>query len=52
MLYKFELSHEDIETTKNICCIKGEDTVDHNEVILRLKKFHSMIRQGQAGLKL
>ena len=49
-----------MEATKNICCAKGEDTVDHNTVTKWFKKFHfihnlhhtSMIRQGQVGLKL
>ena len=27
MLYKFELSHNTAETTKNICCVKGEDSL-------------------------
>ena len=29
MLYEFELSHDAVESTKNICCIKYEDAVDH-----------------------
>ncbi len=34
MLYKLEL-----ETTKSICCAKGESAVDHNTVNKQLKKF-------------
>ena len=32
MLCKFELGHNAAETTKNICCAKGEGTVDHSTV--------------------
>ena len=28
------------ETTKNICCVKGEGAVDHSTVSKRFKKFH------------
>ena len=38
MLYKFELGHNDAEATKNICFVKGEDTVDQSTVT-RFKKF-------------
>ena len=31
MLYEFKLGHNAAEATKNICCMKGEDT-DHNTV--------------------
>ena len=30
-----------VEATKNICCAKGEDTVDYRTVIKWVKKFHS-----------
>ena len=32
MLYAFELGHNAIDATKNICCAKDEGTVDHNLV--------------------
>ena len=32
MLYDFEVSHNTVEATKNICCIKDEDVVDHSTV--------------------
>ena len=42
MLYEFKLSHNAVETTKNICCVKGEGTVDPaqmvQEISLRLKE--------------
>ena len=38
MLYKFELCHNALEATKNICCVKGEGTVDYNTVTRWLKK--------------
>ena len=28
-----------MEATKNICCVKGEDTVDHSSVTRELKEF-------------
>ena len=39
MLYKFELNYNTGESTKNICCSKGEGTVDHSRVTRWLKKF-------------
>ena len=39
--YWFELSHNVAESTKNICCVKGEGAVDHNRVTRRLKTFRS-----------
>ena len=39
MLYAFELGHNDIETTKNIFCTKGEGSVDHRMVTRWFKKF-------------
>ena len=39
MLYKFELGHNAMEATKNIC-VKGEDAVDHT-VTKWFKKFCS-----------
>ena len=41
LLYKYELSHNVAEATKNIYDAKGEDTVDHNTVTKWLKKFCS-----------
>ena len=43
MLYKSELRHHTTESTKNICCVKGEGTVDQitqiaQEISLRLQK--------------
>ena len=32
MLYEFKFDHNTMETTKNICCEKGKDTVDHKKV--------------------
>ena len=39
MRYEFELGHHSADATKNICCVKGEDTVDHSTVSGWLKKF-------------
>ena len=39
ILYKFELSHDTVEATKNICCAKDEDGVDHSRVTRWFKKF-------------
>ena len=30
MLYQFQLGHNTMKTTKNICSMKGKDTVDHS----------------------
>ena len=38
-VYKFKLSHNTAETSKTICCAKGEDAVDHSPVTRWLKKF-------------
>ena len=38
MLKKFKLGHDAIEAPKNICCVKGEGTFDHNRET-RFKKF-------------
>ena len=32
MLYEFELGYKAMKTTKDICCAKGEGTVDHSTV--------------------
>ena len=40
MVYRFKLGHNDMETTKNICCATGEDVVNHISVIRLLKKFY------------
>ena len=32
MLYKFEEGHNAVKATKNFCCEKGEDAVDHTTV--------------------
>ena len=39
MLYEFELGHNVAEVAKNICCAKGESTVDHSAITRRFKKF-------------
>ena len=39
MLYEFKLDHNAMEATKNICCVKGEGTVDYNKVTRWFKKF-------------
>ena len=39
MLYEFKLGHNAAEATKNICCVKGEGTVDYNTVTRWFKKF-------------
>ena len=41
MIFKLELGHNAVEAAKNICCVKGEGTVDHITVTSWLKKFHS-----------
>ena len=41
MLYKFELAITPQKTSKNICCAKGEDAVDHSTVTRWVKKFCS-----------
>ena len=38
-LYEFELSHNVVESTKNICCIKIESTVNHITITRWFKKF-------------
>ena len=40
-LYELKLSHNTIESTKNICHVKTENAVDHNTITWRLKKFCS-----------
>ena len=39
MLYEFEVSHNTVEATENICCAKALVTVDHSTVNRWLKKF-------------
>ena len=41
MLYKFELSCNTMEATKNICCEKGRGTVNLNTITRWFKKFHT-----------
>ena len=38
MFYEFKLRHKITETAKNICYLKGEDTVDHSTQTRWLKK--------------
>ena len=41
MPYEFKLGHNAVKATKNICCAKGERSVDHKTITCRLKKFCS-----------
>ena len=41
MLYKFELGHSTMETSKDNCCTKGEATVDHSTLTRWFRKFCS-----------
>ena len=57
MFYKFVLSHNAAETTKNICCMKGEGAVDHSTIIRWFMKFclvarTRMNKQAQVSLRL
>ena len=51
MLYKYKLSHNTMEATKNICCAKGEEVVDHSTVTRWWNKFCSGCKNcnDQAG---
>ena len=51
MLYEFEMSHNDLEATKNICCTKGEGSVDHSTVLVYvpLKLCSKSSREYQAS---
>ena len=57
LLYEFELIHyAAAEASRNICCAKGESTVDHGIVTWWFKKFlldnkNLTIRQCLVGLK-
>ena len=36
MLYEFKLSHNAaMEAIKNICCVKGEDIIDHSNQMIQ-----------------
>ena len=41
MIYEFELDHNAMEATKNICRTKADGTVDHSIVTRWFNKFHS-----------
>ena len=41
LFYEFELGHKAAETTKNICCSKGEKAVIHSTISRLCKKFCS-----------
>ena len=41
VLYEFELGHKAVEATKNICCAKDDDAVDHYTVTRWVKKYRS-----------
>ena len=41
ILYNFEVGHNAVEPTKNICCTKGENAVDHCTINRWLNKFSS-----------
>ena len=54
MIYKFELSHNAMEATKNIHRVKGEGTLDHStgtrwfeKFCLRWKNFKDQPRSGK-----
>ena len=44
LLYEFKLGHNTWETTKKICCVKCEGTIDHNPVTRGLKYFTSVAK--------
>ena len=44
MLYKLELDINTAEITKNNCCVKSENEVDHSTVTRWFKKFHIACR--------
>ena len=39
MLHKFKLGYNTMEVTKNICCLKGKDIVDHSTITRWFKEF-------------
>ena len=41
LICEFKLGHDTAETVKNICCAKGERSVDYSTVIKWFKKFRS-----------
>ena len=50
MLYKFELGHNAMETTKNIYCMKDENTVHYRlfkKFCLGCKNLDSQVRSGR-----
>ena len=51
MLFKFELGHNAVEATKNICCAKGEN--NHNTLTRWFKKFcsgcNNLDKQAKTG---
>ena len=51
MLYVFELDHNDMKTTKNICCANDEFAANHSTVTRWFKKFCSGCKNvnNQAG---
>ena len=52
MFYTFELGYNAMEATRNICCVKHEDTVDHSTVTNLAQVAGSLtIRQVHFGLK-
>ena len=38
---QIQTGHNVMEATKNVCCVKGEATVDHSTVTRLFKKLHS-----------
>ena len=38
MLYTLELGHNTMDAIENICCVKGEGTVEHSTVSRSFKK--------------
>ena len=41
MFYEFELDHNIVEATQNICCAKAEDIVDKSKTTRWFQKFYS-----------
>ena len=39
--FEFELGHNAVEATKNICCVEDEGAIDHSTISRWPKKFHS-----------
>ena len=44
IIYNFKLGQNTLEANKNICCAKGEATIDYSTVTRSFKKFHSVYK--------